>query len=133
MTAQLAGIGAIIGLVAWLALNFRHRRAVTRWAQTRSRARITWDDQPRAVIGAAVIVVALGLGLALSARWAFGLTVLLTGAGCVVESAVRVVPHLRASEQRLAMDHIVMSLPLLVALGLAVTGWNRLPPLIAGT
>ncbi len=133
MTAQLAGVGSALGLLIWIALNLRHLRAVARWAKTRSRPRISWDDQPRAVAILAALAMALAIGMVLQARWGYGLTVLLAAAGCVLESAVRVAPHLRASEQRLAVDHVIMSLPLLAALVLAVMGWNRLPPLTAGT
>lgn len=133
MMVQLAGIGSALSLLIWIALNVRHWRAVARWARTRARPRVSWDDRPRAVAILAALAMVLIVGMILQARWGYGLAVPLAAAGCVLESAVRVVPHLRASEQRLAMDHVVMSLPLLAALILAVIGWNRLPPLTAGT
>jgi hypothetical protein len=128
MTAQLAGMGSALGLLIWIALNVRHLRAVARWAKNRSRPRISWDDRPRAVVALATLAGILAAGMLLQARWGYGLTIPLAAAGCVLESAVRVTPHLRAYEQRLAMDHVVMSLPLLAALVLAVMGWNRLSP-----
>lgn len=130
MTAQVAGIAAALMLIIWLALNLRHVRNVARWAQGRSRPRIPRDDQERATILAAGLVALLVVGLLLQLRLAFVLTILLSAAGTIVESAVRVAPHLRASEQRLATDHVILSLPLLAALILAVMGWNRLPPLV---
>ena len=132
MTAQIAGAGAAIGFLVWIGLNLRHLRAVTRWAQSQKRARISWDDQARSIAIASAVALLLGISMILQMRWAFALSILLAAAGTVVESAVRVVPHLKASEQPLAMDHIVMSIPLLVALILAVMGWNRLPSLVLG-
>jgi hypothetical protein len=133
MTAQLAGIGAAVGLLLWVALDLRHLRAVAKWAQSRSRPRISWDDQPRATVITVVLAIVLVTGMSLQTRWGFGFAILLATAGSVLESAVRVVPHLRASEQRLAIDHVVMGVLFLIVLILAVMGWNRLPPLIPGT
>ncbi|GAB4522586.1 MAG: hypothetical protein Kow0047_33150 [Anaerolineae bacterium] len=132
MTLQMAAWGIVIALAIWCGLNVRHWRAVTAWASQFSRPRVPRDDQPRAVLIAALVAFVLAIGVLLEMRWAYALTVLLSAAGCVVESTVRVVPHLRAGEQRLAMQHIILSLPLLAALILAVIGWNRLPPLVSG-
>ncbi len=133
MTAQLAGLGVIICLLIWFALNARHWRAVQRWAQTRTRPRITWDDQTRPLVISAILIVGLALGLIGQRHWAFALAVILATIGCILESTVRVLPHLRVSEQQLAGDHIIMSLLLLAALALAIMGWSRLPPLVPGT
>ena len=126
MTSQIYGIIAALCLLAWLALGYRHLRTVAAWAETRTRARIPRDDQPRALALAAAIAVVLSIGMILRMPVAFALTILLSAAGTIAESAVRVVPHLRSSEQKLAMDHIILSAPLLATLIAAVMGWNRL-------
>ena len=132
MTAQVMGAVAAFGLLAWTALDVVHLRGVRRWASSRSRARIPRDDQPwTAILGAALFVV-LSPGLVMQWHWAFAVTVLVAAAGSVVESAVRVVPHLRAGERGLAMNHIVMGIICLAVLILAAVGWNYLPPLVPG-
>ncbi len=132
MTAQLVSLGAAIALLVWIVLDLRHLRAVARWAQVHSRPRISWDDRPRTTVILATLAMVLAVSMLLQTRWGFGLTILLATAGSVLESAVRVVPHLRAFERRLAIDHVIMGVLLLIVLILAVMGWNRLPPLTLG-
>ncbi|NOZ30028.1 MAG: hypothetical protein GXP39_18515 [Chloroflexi bacterium] len=130
MTALQAGLGAFVGLLIWSGLNLRHLRSVQRWARAFSRPRIPRSDRPLVAIAGAIAMVILGIGLVMQTHWAFGLTIALAGIGCIVESTVRVVPHLRAGEQGMAMDHILMGIVLLAVLILGMLGWNRLPPLV---
>ncbi|HEY65279.1 MAG TPA: hypothetical protein G4O02_11985 [Caldilineae bacterium] len=128
MTAQQAGMGAIMGWLIWWGLNWRHRRQV----QLRMGKRIPRDDGRLVVVVSAPAIALLSVGLLARSHLGFGVALLLAAIGCVVESTVRVVPHLRSGEQKLAMDHIVMGVALLGVLVLSFMGWNRLPPLVPG-
>jgi len=128
VTAQLAGVGAIMGWLIWWGLNWRHQRQV----QLRMGKRIPGDDGRLVLVLSVPVIALLSVGLLAQSHLGFGAALLLAAIGCVVESTVRVVPHLRSGEQKLAMDHIVMGVTLLGVLVLSFMGWNRLPPLVPG-